>query len=54
MCSKGGVSVFLMMRQYEPQLYDLLTLLVTLSVLEDDQLKEKSHNNMQLFSVQCF
>lgn len=43
-----------MMRQYEPQLYDPLTILVTLSVLEDDQLKEKSHTNMQLFSLQSF
>lgn len=37
-----------MLQQYEPQLCDLLTLSKTLSVVEDDQLKEKTHNDTQL------
>lgn len=36
--------------QYEPQLCDLLTLSKTLTVRKDDQLKEKTHNDPQLFS----
>ena len=45
--------VCVFMQQYEPQLCDLLTLSKTLSVLEDDQLKEKTHNDTQLLSEEC-
>lgn len=45
--TEGDVCVF-MLQQCEPQLCDPLTLGETLSVVEDDQLKEEAHNDTQL------
>lgn len=49
---EGGVSMCVfMLQQYEPQLCDLLTLSKTLSVQEDDQLKEMTHSCFQSVCV---
>lgn len=50
---KGWPECVFMLHQYKLQLYDLLTLPATLSALEDDQLKEGTHNDTQLFSKEC-